>query len=115
MALYFCYEVCKYSRIFFESTEIVGLCFQIIVTFSCICIIAYFTNMAMQETFKTRENGYFVFIQIPVLYIMAVVLPGMYMMFPYIQWPIVVFSSLNLLIPLTAVLVDVRSKKAKNK
>jgi hypothetical protein len=67
--------------------------------------------MAMQETFKTRENGYFIFIQIPVLYIMAVVLPGMYMMFPYIQWPIIVFSSLNLLIPLIAALIDRTKQK----
>ena len=110
-------SVMKYVNIpgfFFESTEIVGLCFQIIVTFSCICIIAYFTNMAMHETFNTRENGYFVYIQIPILYIMAVVLPGMYMMFPYIQWPIIVLSSLNLLIPLIATLVDAKSKKAKS-
>lgn len=108
-------SVMKYVNIpgfFFESTEIVGLCFQIIVTFSCICIIAYFTNIAMQETFKTRENGFFIYMQIPILYFMAAVLPGMYMMFPYIQWPIIILSGLNLLIPLTAVLVD--RKKQKN-
>ncbi len=110
-------SVMKYVNIpgfFFESTEIVGLCFQIIVTFSCICIIAYFTNMTMQETFKTRENGYFIYIQIPILYIMAAVLPGMYMMFPYIQWPIIVLSSLNLFIPLITAFVDAKFKKAKN-
>ncbi len=102
-------SVMKYVNIpgfFFESTEIVGLSFQIIVTFSCICIIAYFTNMAMQETFKTRENGYFIYIQIPILYVMAAALPGMYMMFPYIQWPIIVLSGLNLSIPLIAALAD---------
>lgn len=107
-------SVMKYVNIpgfFFESTEIVGLCFQIIVTFSCICIIAYFTNTVMQETFKTRENGFFVYMQIPILYFMAAVLPGMYMMFPYIQWPIVVLSGLNLLIPLIAVLADRRKQK----
>lgn len=99
---------------FFESTEIVGLCFQIIVTFTCICIIAYFTNLAMQETFKTRENGYFIFLQIPVLYIMAVALPGMYMMFPYIQWPIYVLSGLNFLIPLAVIFVDKKKQGAEN-
>lgn len=97
---------------FFESTEIVGLCFQIIVTFTCICIIAYFTNLAMQETFKTRENGYFIYIQIPVLYIMAAALPGMYMMFPYIRWPIYILSALNFLIPLAVALADKRNQKA---
>jgi len=96
---------------FFESTEIVGLCFQIIVTFTCICIIAYFTNLAMQETFKTRENGYFIYIQIPILYTAAAALPGMYMMFPYIQWPIVIISILNYLIPLTASMLDKRRKE----
>lgn len=99
---------------FFESTEIVGLCFQIIVTFTSICIIAYFTNLAMQETFKTRENGYFVYIQIPILYIMAAALPGMYMMFPYIQWPLIILSALNFFIPLIIALVDNRKQKASN-
>ena len=99
---------------FFESTEIVGLCFQFIVTFSCICIIAYFTNLAMQETFKTRENGFFIYIQLPILFILAAILPGMYMMFPYIQWPILVLSGLNFLIPLITALVDTKFKKAKN-
>ncbi len=99
---------------FFENTEIVGLCFQIIVTFSCICILAYFTNLAMQETFKTRENGYFIYIQIPILYIMAAALPGMYMMFPYIQWPLIVLSALNFLIPLIVALADRKKEKAKS-
>lgn len=97
---------------FFESTEIVGLCFQIVVTFSCICIIAYFTNLAMQETFKTRENGYFIYIQIPILYVMAAALPGMYMMFPYIQWPLIILSALNFLIPLIVALADRKKQKA---
>lgn len=99
---------------FFENTEIVGLCFQIIVTFSCICIIAYLTNLAMQETFKTRENGYFIYIQIPILYIMAAALPGMYMMFPYIQWPLIVLSALNFLIPLIVALADRKKQRAKS-
>lgn len=110
-------SVMKYVNIpgfFFESTEIIGLCFQIIVTFSCICIIAYFTNLAMQETFKTRENGYFIYIQIPILYVMAAALPGMYMMFPYIQWPLIILSALNFFIPLIVALVDNRKQKANN-
>lgn len=99
---------------FFESTEIVGLCFQFIVTFSCICILAYFTNLAMQETFKTRENGFFIYIQLPILFILSALLPGMYMMFPYIHWPILMLSGLNFLIPLVTALVDNKMKKAKN-
>lgn len=91
---------------FFESTEIVGLCFQFLVTFACICIIAYFTNLAMQETFNTRENGFFIYIQLPVLFLFSSILPGMYMMFPYIQWPILILSGLNFLIPLTVALFD---------
>lgn len=87
---------------FFESTEIVGLCLQITVIFTSICILAFFTNLAMQETFKTKENGYFIFIQIPILYLMAAGLPGMYMMFPYIQIPIYILSGMNLFIPLLA-------------
>lgn len=110
-------SVMKYVNIpgfFFESTEIVGLSFQIIVTFTCICIIAYFTNLAMQETFKTRENGFFIYIQIPILYIMAAALPGMYMMFPYIQWPLIALSAINLFIPLLVAIVDERKQKARN-
>ncbi|MGD9568113.1 MAG: endospore germination permease [Sedimentibacter sp.] len=99
---------------FFESTEIIGLSFQFIITFTCICIIAYFTNLAMQETFKTRENGFFIYIQLPILFIMAAMSPGMYMMFPYIHWPILVLSGLNFLIPLITALVDTKFKKAKN-
>jgi len=99
---------------FFENTEIVGLCFQIIVIFTCICIIAYFTNLAMQETFKTRENGYFIYIQIPILYVMSAALPGMYMMFPYIQWPLLVLRALNFLIPLIIAFMDNRKQKAGN-
>lgn len=100
---------------FFESTEIVGLCFQIIVTFTCICILAYFTNLAMQETFKTRENGYFIFIQIPILYLMAAALPGMYMMFPYIRVPVYVLSAINFIIPILVILKDKKEQsKIKN-
>jgi len=94
---------------FFESTEIIGLCFQFIVTSSCICIIAYFTNLTMQETFKTRENGYFVYIQLPILFVLSALLPGMYMMFPYIQWPLLILSGLNFLIPLALALADKNS------
>lgn len=85
---------------FFESTDIVGMSFQIIVTFTCVCILMYFTNLALQETFETKEDGYFVFIQIPILYIMAATLPGMYMLSPYIKIPTYIFSALNLLIPM---------------
>lgn len=99
---------------FFESTEMIGLSFQFIITFSCICIIAYFTNLVMQETFKTRENGFFIYIQLPILFILAALLPGMYMMFPYIHWPILMLSGLNFLIPLITALVDTKFKKAKN-
>lgn len=97
---------------FFESTEIVGLCLQIIVIFTSICILAFFTNLAMQETFKTRENGYFIFIQIPILYLMAAGLPGMYMMFPYIQIPIYIISGMNLLIPLIVAYAGSRKKRS---
>lgn len=110
-------SIMKYVNIpgfFFENTEIVGLSFQIMVTFTTICIIAYFTNLAMQETFKTRESGYFIYIQIPILYIMAAALPGMYMMFPYIQWPLIILSAINFLIPLIVAFVDRQKHKAKN-
>ena len=99
---------------FFESTEIVGLCFQFIVTSSCICIIAYFTNLAMQEAFKTRENGYFIYIQLPILFVLSALLPGMYMMFPYIQWPLLISSGLNFLIPLAAALADKKLRNSGN-
>ena len=95
---------------FFESTEIVGLCFQMIVIFTSICILAYFTNLAMQETFKTKENGYFIYIQIPILYIMAAALPGMYMMFPYIHMPIYIISGLNFLIPIIVAYLSNRKR-----
>jgi spore germination protein KB len=95
---------------FFESTEIVGLCLQIIVIFTSICILAFFTNLAMQETFKTNENGYFIFIQIPILYLMAAGLPGMYMMFPYIQVPIYIISGMNLFIPMLVAYAGNRKK-----
>ena len=95
---------------FFESTEIVGLCFQIIVTFTCICVLSYFTNLAMQETFKTRENGYFIYIQIPILYLMAAALPGMYVMFPYVRIPVYILSALNILIPIMVIIKDKRKK-----
>jgi len=96
---------------FFESTEIVGLCLQITLIFTSICTLAFFTNLAMQETFKTRENGYFIFIQIPILYLMAAGLPGMYMMFPYIQIPIYIISGMNLLIPLLTACAAYRKYK----
>lgn len=85
---------------FFESTEMVGLCLQMTVIFTGICILSYFTNLAMQETFKTEENGFFIYIQIPILYLMAAALPGMYMMFPYIHMPVYIISGLNFLIPI---------------
>ena len=95
---------------FFESTEIVGMSFQIIVTFTCICILMYFTNLALEETLETKENGYFIFIQIPILYITAQALPGMYMLYPYIKIPTYIFSALNLVIPLLVIYKDKRLK-----
>jgi len=99
---------------FFETTEIVGMSFQIIVTFTCVCILMYFTNLAIQETLETRENGYFIFIQIPILYIMAAALPGMYMLSPYIKIPAYVFSSLNLLIPLLIIYKGKKKSSVNN-
>ncbi len=99
---------------FFESTEIVGMSFQIIVTFTCVCILMYFTNLAIQETLETKENGYFIFIQIPILYIMAAALPGMYMLYPYIKIPAYVFSGLNLLIPILIIFKGRKKGKVKN-
>ena len=99
---------------FFESTEIVGMSFQIIVTFTCICILMHFTNLVLRETLETRESGYFVFIQIPILYITAGILPGMYMLYPYIKIPAYIFSALNLLIPLLIIFKDRKKKKATN-
>lgn len=111
-------SIMKYVNIpgfFFENTEIVGLSFQIIITFTCICVLAYFTNKAMQETFETKENGYYMYIQIPVLYIVAAVLPGMYMLYPYIKIPAYILSGLNILLPLLIVYMDrKRQIKAKN-
>lgn len=99
---------------FFESTEIVGMSFQIIVTFTCVCILMYFTNLAIQETLETKENGYFIFIQIPILYIMAAALPGMYMLYPYIKIPSYIFSALNLLIPLLIIYKGKKKSRANN-
>jgi len=99
---------------FFETTEIVGMSFQIIVTFTCVCILMYFTNLAIQETLETKENGYFIFIQIPILYIMAAALPGMYMLSPYIKIPAYVFSALNLLIPLLIIFKGKKKSSANN-
>lgn len=110
-------SIMKFENIpgfFFESTEIVGLSFQIIVTFTCVCILMYFTNLALQETIETRENGYFIFIQIPILYILAATLPGMYMMYPYIKIPAYIFSGLNLLIPLLLIYKDKKTQKIIN-
>lgn len=91
---------------FFESTEVVGMSFQIIVTFSCICILMYFTDVVLEEILETKEDGYFIFIQIPILYITAQILPGMYMLYPYIKIPVYAFSALNLLIPLMVIYKD---------
>lgn len=100
---------------FFESTEIVGLSLQIIVTFTCVCILMYFTNLAIQETFETREIGYFTFIQIPVVYILAGILPGMYMLHPYIKIPSYFISALNILIPLFIVFWENKRRRLLNK
>lgn len=99
---------------FFETTEIVGMSFQIIVTFTCVCILMYFTNLAIQETLETKENGYFIFIQIPILYVMAAALPGMYMLSPYIKIPTYIFSALNLLIPLLIIFKGKKKISANN-
>lgn len=95
---------------FFESTEILGLMFQIGIIFTCICILMYFTNFVMKETFETEEYGYFNYIQIPILYIMSSALPGMYMLYPYIKIPAYIFSGINLIIPL---IIIIKNKKQK--
>lgn len=109
-------SIMKFENIpgfFFESTEIVGLSFQIIVTFCSICALSYFTNLALQETFETKENGYFTYIQIPILYILTRLIPGMYMMFPIIQIVVYALSAINLLIPLILIYKDSKLQKVE--
>lgn len=101
---------------FFENTEALGIYLQIVVIFTCLCILMYFTNHALQETFGTRENGYFIFIQIPILYLVAVILPGMYRIYKYLEVPAYILSGLSVAIPLIVVAADIiKSKSAKSR
>lgn len=97
---------------FLENTEAVGISLNIICAFVCLSIILYFTDLSLQKTLRTVDNGYFIFIQTPIIYILACLLPGMNIVFKYIKIPIYVFLIVNLLIILLLIAIDKKRSKA---
>ncbi len=52
---------------FIENTEAIGISLNIICAFVCLSIILYFTDLSLQKTLRTVDNGYFIFIQTPII------------------------------------------------
>jgi len=97
---------------FLENTEAVGISLNIICAFVCLSIILYFTDLSLQKTLRTVDNGYFIFIQTPIIYIVACLLPGINIVIRYIKIPIYVFLVVNLLIILLLIAIDKKRSKA---
>jgi hypothetical protein len=68
----------------------------------------------LQKTLKTVDNGYFIYIQTPIMYMAACLLPGMNLVIKYIKIPIYVFLVINTLVLLMLIIIEKRRKKAVN-
>ena len=97
---------------FLENTEAVGISLNIICAFVCLSIILYFTDLSLQKTLRTADNGYFIFIQTPIIYILACLLPGMNIVIKYIKIPIYVFLIANFLLLIVLMALDKKRSKA---
>ena len=97
---------------FLENTEAVGISLNIVCAFVCLSIILYFTNLSLQKTLRTSDNGYFIFIQTPIIYILACLLPGMNIVIRYIKIPVYIFLTVNALIILLLIVADRKRSKA---
>jgi spore germination protein len=99
---------------FIESTEAVGISLNAVCAFISLSIILYFTNLSLQKTLRTVDNGYFIYIQTPIMYMAACLLPGMNIVIKYIKIPIYVFLIINTIILLMLIIIEKRRKKAVN-
>lgn len=97
---------------FIESTEAVGISLNIVCAFISLSIILYFTNLSLQKTLRTEDNGYFIHIQTPIIYMAACLLPGMNVIIKYIKIPIYVFLIINAIVLFILILIDRRREKA---
>ncbi len=99
---------------FIENTEAVGISLNIICAFISLSIILYFTNLSLQKTLRTVDNGYFIYIQTPIIYMAACLLPGMNLVIRYIKIPIYVFLVINAIVLFILVIIDRRRMKTVN-
>jgi spore germination protein (amino acid permease) len=99
---------------FIENMEAVGISLSIICAFISLSIILYFTNLSLQKTLGTVDNGYYIYIQTPIIYMAACLLPGMNVIIKYIKIPIYVFLLINAIVLFVLIVIDKRRKKAIN-
>ena len=99
---------------FIESTEAVGVSLNIVCAFISLSIILYFTNLSLQKTLRTVDNGYFIYIQTPIMYMVACLLPGMNRVIKYIKIPIFIFLVINVIVLFLLIIIDKRRMKAIN-
>lgn len=98
---------------FIENNEALGLSLDMVCAFAALATILYFTNLSMQKTFDTEQNGYFIFIQIPIIYIIACLLPNMGELFRYIKTPLYVFCAINIIILILLIILNALNTKDK--
>ncbi|QSX05244.1 GerAB/ArcD/ProY family transporter [Sedimentibacter sp. zth1] len=109
-------QILKFLNIpgsFIENLEALGMSLSTVCAFVCLSIILYFTNLSLQKTLKTEEDSYFIFIQTPIIYILACILPGINIVLKYIHIPIYIFSAINILVILSLIVLDKKRSMAK--
>lgn len=99
---------------FIENTEAVGISLNIVCAFISLSIILYFTDLSLQKTLRTVDNGYFIFIQTPIIYMAACLLPGINVVIKYIKIPVYIFLVSNILIILLLIAIDKKRRKAND-
>lgn len=98
---------------FIENLEAIGISLNVICAFVCLSLILYFTDLCLQKTLKTKENGYFIFIQTPIIYVVACLLPGVNIILKYIYIPIYIFAGINILLVFMVSIVNKKRSKVK--
>jgi spore germination protein (amino acid permease) len=100
---------------FIESTEAVGISLSVVCAFISLSIILFFTNLSLQKTLRTEDNGYFIYIQTPIIYMATSLLPGINIIINYIKIPIYVFLVFNAIVLLSLIIIEKWRKKANEK
>lgn len=109
-------QILKFLNIpgsFIENLEAIGISLITVCAFVSLSISLYFANLCLQKTLATKEDTYFIYIQTPIIYVLACIMPGMNIVQRYIYIPVYAFSIINILIVFIVILLDKKRSTAK--